>query len=954
MKKLKKYQDGEPVKPLLGYNSSDILNLPGVLNLKNLQIKDAASQLRLESENNAKLSKRPVVKQGRKSTPKDEALRLKLNQQYSNNQGGYLDENGNYQEGILNVAADSRVANNAWDNIVEPMITAEMVMSGAGLVNKGLQQGVKQLPKVSKLIKNQIKSKQNSKIQPNFKSEIDWNKWNKQIPNNKVLVEEYNTVDYKKNPLSDKEKEMYQWFGEQMRFDKLPQTTNKQSIEVLDNFKQRIRTPEGQKRLKELGITEEQLLQDLKIVEDPNTYGYYWGAKNTIAINPNHHPLSKKVVRHEIEHGVQNALRQSKINKVIDGTPAEKLKALESSTTEIDDILSGLTLRREGTPNKVWNKLSTDKEVDINNYKSLISNKQNATDYFLTGSDGAEKSAFLGEVQQYMIDTGKIPKNSYVQVTPEMVQETMIDAMFDEVGGGKYLRLFNIIKAAPKNYDIIAKGLNKILSVTPLLGAEALRPKALQQKQNGGNISQRGYLTNSPDRFNPYNIIPSNLLTMDGVPHDVLAIADNGKTKLMKKESGLHKFIGANSVLEIPIKNNKKKSGGNINEFNLPQELMLQLGGMVYNDLKQMQLGGVNWNYINNAVNSLKQENVVGEGQYKGNVQQPNNTNFNMLPSTLIGAMSFMSNNLQEKPDYKLYNQSVNRGTTDAAFNTNNPIFSRGYTDINSGMVAPNQKVVNQYSNIPANQYYGVPMAQDGMLFGISPSMTNELPVMDTSIPTGMYEANTSVLKTNESSTPSSTKIDNNDFFTYMSHQQGIGGIKALKKSAETGQHWSNFYKGRENLDTNMASNITKNEFYKKYDVLNPKNFLEYWKGKFERKAKIYSNKQTPYDTYINQIAQNNGLNPAFVKTVIGIESDFNPNNETGSYKGLMQLNKKQMLEQGYNNPFDPIANLKVGINTLAKNKKSLSKVFKEGGEYELDDNEIQRLKDMGYQLEVY
>jgi hypothetical protein len=245
-------------------------------------------------------------------------------------------------------------------------------------------------------------------------------------------------------------------------------------------------------------------------------------------------------------------------------------------------------------------------------------------------------------------------------------------------------------------------------------------------------------------------------------------------------------------------------------------------------------------------------------------------------------------------------------------------------------------------------------MAQDGMLFGISPSMTNELPVMDTSIPTGMYEANTSVPKTNESSTPSSTKIDNNDFFTYMSHQQGIGGIKALKKSAETGQHWSNFYKGRENLDTNMASNITKNEFYKKYDVLNPKNFLDYWKNKFERKAKLYSNKQTPYDNYINQKAQSNGLTPDFVKTVVGIESDFNPNAKTGSYKGLMQLNEKEMNKQGYNNPYDPIANLTVGINTLGKNKKSLSKVFKEGGEYELDDNEIQRLKDMGYQLEVY
>ena len=328
------------------------------------------------------------------------------------------------------------------------------------------------------------------KTTQNFKSEINWGQWNKEIPENTQLMKEYNAIDYRKNPLSDKEKEMYQWFDEQMRFDKLPETTNKQSIEVLDNFKQRIKTPEGQKRLKELGITEEQLLQDLKIVEDPNTYGYYRGLnKNTIAINPNH-PLPKKVVRHEIEHGVQNALRKSKINKAIDGTPAEKLKALEINTTEIDDILSELTLRREGTPNKVWNKINTNETVNINDYKSLINNKQNATDYFLTGSDGAEKSAFLGEVQQYMMDAGKIPKNSYVQITPEMVKETMVDAMFDEKTGGKYLRLFNIIKADPKNYEIISKGLNKMLSITPLIGAGAYMQN--KEYKNGGAIGNNG------------------------------------------------------------------------------------------------------------------------------------------------------------------------------------------------------------------------------------------------------------------------------------------------------------------------------------------------------------------------------------------------------------------------------------------------------------------------------
>lgn len=308
---------------------------------------------------------------------------------------------------------------------------------------------------------------------------------------------EIGSIDFRKNPLSYKDKEMYKWFEEQIRFDALPLTKNKQSLEVLENFKQRINTPEGKQRLKDLGITEDQMLHNLKIIEDNTSYGYFRPDKNTIAIHPDH-PMAAKVARHEIEHGVQNALRQSKINKVIDGTTEERLKALNSKTTEIDDILSNLSLRKEGTPNKVWKQREDFKNpVNINEYSSIISNKQNATDYFLTGSEGAEKSAFLGEVQEYMMKKGVIPKNSYVNITPEMVENTFIDAMFDEKMGGKYLRLFNIMKADPKNYELISKGLNKMLGTVPaVIGAAALQQGVPQQRkggQIGGSILKNYY-----------------------------------------------------------------------------------------------------------------------------------------------------------------------------------------------------------------------------------------------------------------------------------------------------------------------------------------------------------------------------------------------------------------------------------------------------------------------------
>ena len=368
-------------------------------------------------------------------------------------------------------------------------------------------------------------------------------------PNVVSSVDDVGSIDYRiKGPLSDKKKEIHEWMYQQMRFAKLPQTTNKQSIDVLDKFKQRIKTSEGQKRLKELGITEDQLLQDLRVVEDPNTHGYYRGLKNTISMNPNS-PLSNNVLRHEIEHGVQNALRESKINKAINGTPAEKLKTLESFTTEIDDILSDLTLRKEGSINKVWDKSSSNRRVDPNQVKVLLSNKQNATDYFLTGSNGREKSAFLGEVQQYMMDIGKIPKNSYVQITPKMVKETMMDAMFDEKGGGKYLRLFNIMKPGDANYSLVAKGLNKMLGMVPAIGAGALSQYGPAQEdgefQQGGESDQKtgfdlsGYFSGEQGLIPDYNGTPTRQM-FDEQPVKQEVVEEVVKETIKEKPKGLN------------------------------------------------------------------------------------------------------------------------------------------------------------------------------------------------------------------------------------------------------------------------------------------------------------------------------------------------------------------------------------------------------------------------------
>lgn len=84
-----------------------------------------------------------------------------------------------------------------------------------------------------------------------------------------------------------------------------------------------------------------------------------------------------------------------------------------------------------------------------------------------------------------------------------------------------------------------------------------------------GGYSTQGYKQNSPDRFNPYNVIPSGRITMKNVPHNILGIDELGNQKLMTPGNE-YQFEG-NQVLEIPMhkmpngklmKNNMMQQGG--------------------------------------------------------------------------------------------------------------------------------------------------------------------------------------------------------------------------------------------------------------------------------------------------------------------------------------------------------------------------------------------------------
>lgn len=80
-----------------------------------------------------------------------------------------------------------------------------------------------------------------------------------------------------------------------------------------------------------------------------------------------------------------------------------------------------------------------------------------------------------------------------------------------------------------------------------------LNSSYLKQKFKSGGVSTFGYKRNSPDVNNPYNIIPSNQITMNDVDFPVLGIDDLGNQIIM--QPGQDYTFPGSYVTEFPMKN---------------------------------------------------------------------------------------------------------------------------------------------------------------------------------------------------------------------------------------------------------------------------------------------------------------------------------------------------------------------------------------------------------------
>lgn len=84
------------------------------------------------------------------------------------------------------------------------------------------------------------------------------------------------------------------------------------------------------------------------------------------------------------------------------------------------------------------------------------------------------------------------------------------------------------------------------------------KSKGLPGGPNELGFSVEGYKADSPDRFNPFNVINSGNITMNNVPHPVLGIDNQGNAQMMTPGNN-YKFPG-DQVFELPV----VQSGKNI------------------------------------------------------------------------------------------------------------------------------------------------------------------------------------------------------------------------------------------------------------------------------------------------------------------------------------------------------------------------------------------------------
>lgn len=220
-------------------------------------------------------------------------------------------------------------------------------------------------------------------------------------------------------------------------------------------------------------------------VDPNNAFNWYLDGTNNPSIMSMGQNFTPYDAQHILEHEFQHFFQRGFLSEA-----DEILKDLELiDEVALDQPTFLEVLNRYNPFKKEYQDLGVSASGDI--YKTGFKNPKrkeglvNQKNYWSFGGRGQEKSAFLAEIRENMLQRGII-KNRYDKITPEMLKEHY--RIYKNTKGDKYfLRTYDVMKNNKKNFEILSRAINKLPAVLPIGIGVGAAGAAAAGSSNGGD-----------------------------------------------------------------------------------------------------------------------------------------------------------------------------------------------------------------------------------------------------------------------------------------------------------------------------------------------------------------------------------------------------------------------------------------------------------------------------------
>lgn len=215
-------------------------------------------------------------------------------------------------------------------------------------------------------------------------------------------------------------------------------------------------------------------------------------------------------------------------------------------------------------------------------------------------------------------------------------------------------------------------------------------------------LSKTGYRKDSPDKNNPYNVIPSGRISMQDVPHNVFGMDELGNQQLM--QPGEEYNFPGNFVFETPV----MQQGGSYTAEQWNQ--MNEKKGLVASPGNNVNISGIN-KYLDFYDPKMFQPSVSGQGNTQEvnwkNIQNPNWQYTNESNSPFISYKPSYTNN-----NKSYVNSDSNRTAVEFQPNYTTYKYKDGsvkYQDTKGNLYDNGDQLMNYLQGV-ANKKFGGPL----------------------------------------------------------------------------------------------------------------------------------------------------------------------------------------------------------------------------------------------------